>query len=888
MNDEVAKTRIQALLHAAPPCVNLNMGQLRAAILGSTSLPNVVEQADELAWGADQVARSWQIPSNVLVRHPMSGCDLNLPVKLSQLNNTQAIGILNDLKYGAKTFEDLFLKLWWNFPEVLGTDGIGPIGLLPVDPRLPAHSWRAHASLTSALAACLHDGDHPAFLVFTIASAQEFIGRARRTQDHWMGSFILSWLIWETLRVIAESHGPDCVLMPSLRGHPHAKEWIFADQRAPRRPTAGNLANIWTAIVPSRRAECIAAECARTAQERWQAAAGHVEETLNRAVRARWRDGALQGPWKNAWDRVKAGGAEVVGSGIYWAIVPWRTDGGSQDFVDAYQTLFHKRPASAQAPHPFNPVRLAFFEHVALAANAVTARKHLRDFSYSCNEGWRCTLCGLSQALTLEGPSRPPAGLWKGLSEYNEREGSGGTGQRSLKLVGRIRPNEQLCAACATKRLAWEWHFNRDHHLFPSTSTIAAAPFLSALVDLLPQEEGLRRMVGGLVGAVGKMTSKLGIDRPESPLPALKDFRNDASARGLLELGGDWLYPESYVWTKFEREERLKDRLSNKHLTEAQSLLDTALGKFRCLREEVTRLVRGGRLKVRRPSSYFAVLRMDGDKMGEWLGGKNALGLRDRVHKNLRGQVRGELTELPPSPAHLVSVAEALGTFTVAEVPRIVQESVAGQRSLGLLVFAGGDELLALAPVAQVFGMADALRVAFRCERAGDRLLMGSKSTVSGGIAVVHREAPLSDAIDLTMQLVELAKEEDIGGDAVVVAVQRGGEPQQGEFCWEADEASTLGVLQDLARALRCGEVATQFVPSLAQVLQSLAEGAAHAIPGVVRRTLARHGTEETLPGFETFAGALVTTMRARTDFQRGIDSLRRLCLIARFVAAEA
>ena len=96
------------------------------------------------------------------------------------------------------------------------------LALLPADTRIPDHSIWTHMQVVSALAGCVgNDGVwHPAFLKFQLGPVQDFIAAARSTRDLWSGSYLLSWLMAAGLKALSERVGPNAVVFPSLRGQP--------------------------------------------------------------------------------------------------------------------------------------------------------------------------------------------------------------------------------------------------------------------------------------------------------------------------------------------------------------------------------------------------------------------------------------------------------------------------------------------------------------------------------------------------------------------------------------------------------------------------------------------------------------------------------------------
>lgn len=96
---------------------------------------------------------------------------------------------------------------------------------LPADTRLPDHTIWTHMQIVSALAGCVPGTNpaappKPAFLKLQIGGVQEFIAQARSTRDLWSGSYLLSWLMAAGLKALSAQVGPDAVIFPSLRSQP--------------------------------------------------------------------------------------------------------------------------------------------------------------------------------------------------------------------------------------------------------------------------------------------------------------------------------------------------------------------------------------------------------------------------------------------------------------------------------------------------------------------------------------------------------------------------------------------------------------------------------------------------------------------------------------------
>lgn len=141
------------------------------------------------------------------------------------------------------------------------------------------------------------------------------------------------------------------------------------------------------------------------------------------------------------------------------------------------------------------------------------------------------------------------------------------------------------------------------------------------------------------------------------------------------------------------------------------------------------------------PWPYFAILVADGDRMGELIGRQESL----EAHRQL---------------------SRRIGTFA-QEAGAIVE------RHHGLLVYSGGDDVLAFLPANRAVACAKELAQAFR-EKVG--------GTLSVGLAIVHYREPLSLSLGAAREAERAAKNKSAPreeqGDRLAVALHtRGGAP---------------------------------------------------------------------------------------------------------------
>ncbi|BBB93487.1 type III-B CRISPR-associated protein Cas10/Cmr2 [Methylomusa anaerophila] len=186
-------------------------------------------------------------------------------------------------------------------------------------------------------------------------------------------------------------------------------------------------------------------------------------------------------------------------------------------------------------------------------------------------------------------------------------------------------------------------------------------------------------------------------------------------------------------------------------------------------------------------AKYYAVLLMDGDNMGQ------------------RFADGSDVQEL----------SRRLSRFSREAVPEIVS------KHKGILIYAGGDDVLALFPVNQVLEAADALRHAFASEKEG----LGTGATSSTGIAIGHKTSPLQQALNQARLLEATAKSycSPSGNEknALAIAVRTRSGEHLGPLVlpWQLYERPTTEYLQEFIAALE-KELSPTFVYRFAQAFQ--------------------------------------------------------------------
>lgn len=356
---------------------------------------------------------------------------------------------------------------------------------------------------------------------------------------------------------------------------------------------------------------------------------------------------------------------------------------------------------------------------------AMDARKHLRDFRPQDEPGEKSTISGERQALRGAGASRLDVQtFWYELTKELPEKDISKDGTERLDAVDTIKRFATL-----SRRLQ-EKHLQAD---FPSTSSVATASFVEKLIE---KSSGLENLSSAIEDWL-KATTKPFNDMPPSSIPYLK--RQADKQKQMLEVlqrDGDCYFLETFTQNRLKKDYGFS--LGNED--ERQRTQKCAINGQKALKA----LLRAASdSTIPRPTPYYAILQMDGDRMGHLLNG-----VKDRS-------------------AH-VTMSKTLSTFARKVVPPIVERNRPGR-----LVYAGGDDVLAFSPLEYVLDIADQLQSDYRSNFskvvAEDRR---EEATASTGIAIAHHLTPLSGVLRATREAEKLAKDR-YGRDALVVTLMR-------------------------------------------------------------------------------------------------------------------
>ena len=319
-------------------------------------------------------------------------------------------------------------------------------------------------------------------LMFTIGPVQSFIEAARKTEDLWMGSYILSYLV---ANAIDKVRGGDVELIyPAIESQSPFDFWKQQDFSTPSFPNlflaVGNGIEVSQDELVNR-----AKEAENSVKDEFE----HMAEcVIDKAFgRNKWRGTYVERVFKrqvsNFFD-------------VYWVI------------TEEIQNYGH------------------WYVHTA---GSLASIKNCRTFTQNSEFGRKCSLDGTREILHLRQDGKA-MNWWQNFAKREPKYCRGG---------------EALCAVSLTKRMGRHFletqsqfkdEFSSEHRSFPSTSEVATA----TLKEQIPRNIRALGGYGDFVKEVKKLFGNREADIPiVQPLPKIGKF-------SLNNIDGEWLYEETW------------------------------------------------------------------------------------------------------------------------------------------------------------------------------------------------------------------------------------------------------------------------------------------------------------------------------------------------------
>jgi len=657
-------------------------------------------------------------------------------------------------------------------------------------------------------------------MVFSITPVQDFISRSRKLRDYWAASLILSWLAAEGMRAIVLEYGSDHIIYPWTVGQPLMESILDETCEFPEswrnrcdiETRAATLPNKFVFLLPTGQEEFIAERIQISILNAWKYVSKRVIDLVESKC------------FKNIPKRCLSAFYDIFDRQVtnfwefHWSACPLVDVSYVAKWKDYMPSLLRsmlekylKKAKHCNLPYlEGNTERFFYPLSHDLAQRGLAIRKLTPDNRRIKEPGIKCHLHTDFEALRFSCVECAEEGKTCELIPGNKPDPNPRPSRDPLWNIIRkgfhateFKETERLSAIGLVKRLICQavpkqhplHSFFKDSLSFPSTTEISATDWLARVRNKL-HENGLK--VRDVVEFLHRQ------DSPRSE------------------------------WNEIEE-------LSENQVSKVESVLKKIYDETGDSPQVVDR--------------YYALLVMDGDRMGRLLGGGFPARWRDVLHPELIKRIEKESVGKHSkfwkqflnnrrilSPSVHGAISQSLAEYALNTVPSIVSSCS------GRLIYAGGDDICAMLPVSTAIRCARYLAKAYNwafVKKAGaipeeireggelsdhEQLLLhlgiGEEISISAGLLIVHHKWPLKAAIRRAHELLENAK--DAGRAAMAVSLQRraGGERifiagfrdvWNGINVWDAFEA--------LVHALARREISSSFVYRLAQLqdgLQSL------------------------------------------------------------------
>jgi len=741
--------------------------------------------------------------------HPFSGKRLKL--NLGGLSAEKIDKEIKKLLKETKFFDDekkKFLFLWRNLISILENKTNGELKKLwrvaPADTRLPDHSIFEHLKTTSAFWKTGKGFINHSLFLFTICPVQSFIGQARKTQDLYWGSFILSYLCWCGIKKVAKDYGPDCIIFPDIHGQPLCDFWLKEEEIELKNT---QLNSIYTPTIPNRFLAVL--------PEKEFGKLKEIGEGVENAVRKKWKK-IREKVFKKLKEKnpiyapnIKSEFEKQINTffEIYWIAVPFENE--LEKAIEKLKQILSKEKSETmesiirfvedKGNYPPNVGHL-YSAYYTLTEKALGMRKSIRNFEQLAEKGRKCSICGERNVLFYKLSIAEEKKWQEGQNKYlNHLKCSKLYTENLFIFDGSLspkylQPGEGLCGVCMVKRIGevfFEDRFNKKSPDFPSTAKIAL-------------------------------------------LHWLKELKEDRKA----QYKGTFSIYQSKGGFHFDEQLYFEENLTFKYLKKHGYAETEEKAKELALKvkEKLEELKNSTKLKQ---TPYYALLMFDGDNMGKWLAGKFTPEIEkiyhSKVWENLSSDFKEELKNVIKNrlmtPALHSALSQALKNYALEFVKDIVEEN-----GFGRLVYAGGDDVLAFVNLHALFDVMIKLRVAFsghiKCENGkiipdftieasgfvekNGKIftLLGSRATASCGVVIAHYKTPLLEVLKQAREMEKWAKDMPEKDAFAIAVLKHSGEIHKTRWKWQVEEEKegALGIAKEVLNCLREEIVSPHFV----------------------------------------------------------------------------
>jgi CRISPR-associated protein Cas10/Cmr2 subtype III-B len=772
--------------------------------------------------------------SKIIFRHPADLTEVDLTEEMRKLAHN-----IDKLRESIDFFCDKLVKaisgargeeyqvLWRIIPSAfvssikkaygdLTDELTSKLTLIPADPRSPHVTALDH--MYSILPFVLDD-EQLGIISWEVSNKQNFISTSRIPRDFWAGSYLISFLTFHVLKSLADEIGPDSVIKPFLYSSSLYDTYLrstlrrggISDDEAaeiliPSIPGAGIV------LVPGSKVEYYVERIKELYEEAWSSLAELFWKALEEDLKDFKGDGIIQ----LRLDFVEKQKGEMP---FDVAIAHLKTPISNDIGEDLLRELLEKGALSDREIEEFNRIKKlmkdaegvhSLFMYLSIFLKALSSIHY--SFTRTrvdgrvleapirverredlCNICWRReAIIGTKRFEDLDGEGRDK--LRKYLNELHERG-----------II--IRDGERICFHCLLRRrlrnligrilesVGIRIRYEKID-TYPSTETIAGAPFAYTLLSILASPEGLdEKELNSWIDNLNKLkeifssiygTSKSRLVESSS-YKLLRERTKELKAADVLDGYLTALYKEHYF--RAEKFDELKENAK-----EALDLLDQImrgtsgvcypLSILRGLensplawlgvRKILTEGMDGTRTCiVRSLSDYFAIVKSDGDSMRDLFeaSGIHQKRIIDMIPLQVLkgGYLPAEsdilLSRWLPGMSYSLMLSRALTILSI-DVAKLIE----GRG--GLAVYSGGDDVLAMIPAE--ISVQTVLSARERFSRSimevkdplaeeilGEEKIscrfpgLGRRTTQSSSIIIVDAFFPLRRAVEMASNFVE-------------------------------------------------------------------------------------------------------------------------------------
>lgn len=701
---------------------------------------------------------------------------------------------------------------------------------LPADTRIPDHTIWQHCALTSALYSCykLSGEKRASLMIFSLTPVQGFIASSRKLRDYWTSSLILSWLSAEGMKAVIFNYGSDHIVYPWPVGQPLIERTLdikcgFPEEWHSRYTVevrAATLPNKFVCLVPSGHEEKTAELITDSINNAWKDLSvkvlNEVKEKCFRGIPPRCTEAfekIFYRQTENFWE-------------FHWAAVPLLDDKDIKK--DEYKKFL-----------PENLCKM-LDDYLSKAKNLQLkyTSYHTEKFFYP-----------LSHDIAQRGLSAEK------LTPENKKENEPGI---KCHLHTDLEALRFSCLECFENGMPCELNKKEKPDPNPRPSR---DPCWIRIRESFSKTEFKETERLSSIGLIKRLTYRVISDSKDHLLhPFFKDAVGFPSTTEVA--ASDWL--------KRAETEIDKAHLSPRHVAEMLHRYDSPKSEWdeieyidagkREVIEKITEKRKEAGDDVHIVDRYYALLMMDGDRMGRLLSGGFSAKWRDVIHPELvikrlseekvdKSYVNFWRDRLDNrrflSPSVHGAISQSLSEFALYTVPAIVK------KYSGWLIYAGGDDVCAVFPVSTAADVAIEISKAYNWAFARiikgvpqevydgsnltnkDKLIMhlgpGEEISISAGLLIVHHKWPLRSAIQQAHDLLETAKnsrnENGLDRAAMAISLHRRAGGERTFVAGFRDECLGINVwnaFKGLVDAISKQKISSSFIYGLAELEDGL------------------------------------------------------------------